>query len=79
MANPYESPEEEIGTFVTDTVGEMIRDGLTKHWPTTVVEVKPVEKEGHRMWEMSVKTDPITVCEMRAFTKGFFMAWGAKD
>lgn len=79
MPNPYESPAEEIGTFVTDTVGEMIREGLTKHWPTTIVEVIPVTKEGHQMYDLIVKTDPITVCEMRAFTKGFFMAWQAKD
>lgn len=70
----FESEPEEIGTYHSDHIGQALQEGLTKHWPTTVVEVKPVTKEGHQMFDMVVKTDPITACEMRAFTKGFFLA-----
>jgi hypothetical protein len=74
MPNPYESPPEEIGSFINDHIGEALKEGLTENWPTTTVEVVPVTKEGHQMFDMIVRTDPITACEMRAFTKGFFRA-----
>ena len=75
MPNPYESPPEEIGTFHSDFIGQALQEGLNENWPTTVVEVVPVTKEGHQMFDMIVRSDPITACEMRAFTKGFLRAF----
>ena len=34
-----------------------------------------VEREGHNLFEMVVRTDPITACEMKAFVGGFFRAY----
>ncbi len=63
----FESPPEEIGTYASS------------HIPTTPVEVVPVRREGHSMFDMIVKTDPITACEMRAFVKGFFTAFNNRE
>ncbi len=70
----FESPAEQIGTYHSSNVDENLRHGLTEGWPSTAIEVVPVQREGHSMFDMVVKTDPITVCEMRAFVKGFFTA-----
>jgi hypothetical protein len=75
----FESTPERVGTFITDTVGNVIREGLAKNWPSTTIEVIPVTREGKEMYDIIVKTDPITVCEMQAFAKGFFAGWNAKD
>jgi hypothetical protein len=71
----FENPSEEIGTYKSDQVGEGLREALTSYWPATAVEVVPVEREGHPVFDMIVKTDPITACEMRAFVRGFFTAY----
>ena len=71
----FENAPEEIGTYHSDPIGQALREGLNEGWPTTTIEVVSVVKEGHQMFDLIVKTDPLTASEMRAFTKGFFRAF----
>lgn len=75
----FESPPEEIGTFHSNQVGDHLREALTERWASTTVEVVTVVREGHSMYDLIVKTDPITACEMRAFVAGFFTAFNNRD
>ena len=75
----YESEPEEIGTYHNNSIGDFLREGLSEKFPTTTIEVKPVTREGHSMFDMIVKTDPLTVCEMRAFVGGFFRAYNNRQ
>lgn len=74
----FEDAPEEIGTFATEPVGDTLRASITERWPTTTIEVVPVTREGATMYGMVVKTDPLTVSEMRAFVSGFFLALNNK-
>jgi hypothetical protein len=68
----FENEREKLGTYVTEPVGDRLKGGLGKHWPSAPLEVVPVEREGHQMFDLFTKTDPLTVSEMRAFVHGFF-------
>ena len=70
-----ESEPEAIGTYRNDDLGAFLREGLNEKYPATTIEVRPIEKEGIQLYEMVVRTDPITVSEMRAFVGGFFRAY----
>jgi hypothetical protein len=70
----FESLAEGIGTYQSNDIGKFLQESLVERWPATAVEVVPVEREGNSMFDMIVKTDPITACEMRAFVRGFFTA-----
>ena len=71
----FESPAEEIGTYHTENVGDFLREALAEKFPTTTIEVVPITREGNRMFDMIVKTDPLTAGEMRAYVTGFFRAY----
>lgn len=66
---------ETVGTYKNGPIGDFLREGLAERFPTTVVEVVPVERQGHQLFELVVRTDPITACEMKAFVGGFFRAY----
>ena len=70
----FEGDPETIGTYKNDNVGNFLREGLAEKYPTTTIEVIPVERQGHQVFDLVVKTDPITACEMKAFVSGFFRA-----
>lgn len=71
----YEDEAAGIGSFQNDVVGTALRTALTDKWPATTVEVVRVTRDGHAMFDMMVKTDPITASEMSAFVTGFFTAY----
>jgi hypothetical protein len=70
-----QSDPEVIATYKNDQIGNFLREGLTEKYPTTTIEVQTVERQGHQVFEMVVRTDPITACEMKAFVGGFFRAY----
>jgi len=74
----FESERETIGTYHSDHIGEELREGLTDLFPAAPLEVVPVQREGHAMFDLFVKTDPITVGEMRAFVQGYFTAYNKR-
>lgn len=66
---------ETIGTYKNENLGNFLREGLAEKYPTITIEVVDVEREGHQLKDMVVRTDPITACEMKAFVGGFFRAY----
>lgn len=71
----FESPVEEIGSFHNNMIGDCLREELTSRWPKDPIDVVPVQREGHSMFDLTVRTDPLTAGEMRAFVRGFFTAF----
>jgi hypothetical protein len=66
---------ETIGTYRSGPVGDSLREGLAETYPKETIEVVSVTKEGHQVFEMRVRTDPLTIGEMRAYVGGFFRAF----
>ncbi len=75
----FESEPETIGTYKSDQIGNFLREGLSEKYPKTEIEVVPVHREGHALFDMIVRTDPITACEMRAYVGGFFRAYNNRN
>ena len=75
LPDAVEGDPETIGTYKNDTIGSFLREGLAERYPTTTIDVIPVEREGHQLFDIVVRTDPITACEMKAFVGGFFRAY----
>ena len=75
MSNSFDNPRERIGSFRSAQIGDTLKQGMEKRWPNAPVEVEPVVREGNSMFDIFVKTDPITKSEMSAFIQGFFTAY----
>lgn len=70
-----QSDPETIGTYKNDVIGNFLREGLSERYPTTTIEVIPVERQGHQLYDLVVRVDPITASEMKAFVGGFFRCY----
>jgi hypothetical protein len=75
----FESEPSGIGTYRSATVGDYLREALATQWPKEPVQVCPVERDGLSMFDLIVRTDPITATEMKAFVRGFFTAYNSRS
>ncbi len=58
----FESEPETIGTYKSDQIGNFLREGLSEKYPKTEIEVVPVHREGHALFDMIVTRRACSGC-----------------
>lgn len=65
----------ELGTFKNPNVGEFLLENLGAAFPNVTVEVLDIERDGHPVKGLRVKTNFLMADEMKAYARGFFTAY----